>query len=508
VWHPGRLPVMGKTDATAGRVVVRLQDQPITHHPRGWGGVLWPRHAFLPRAARPAHPIDPAPHPDFMTGVTGSQDSHTKVAIFGAGLSGMSAAFHLRRAGVGCRIFERLPHPGGHVVTVAEDGYRFDRTGHLLHVQDQDIRELALDWIGADHRWVDRRSVVWSHGRYTRYPFQANAYGLPPEVAKACVLGFIEAHGRDPGPLHDFEQFCMAKFGKGISDHFMIPYNTRLWGVEPNQISADWCQRFVPIPTVEDVIAGAVGVTDRELGYNTRFVYPTQGIGRLSEGLAAAVGDIELGRSVRRIDTSRKLLHFDDERVSYDVLINTMPLPRFIDLCVDAAPAVTEAASQLRCTHLYYLDVALRSPCQTPYHWIYVPESRYPFYRVGCYSHFSAAMAPPGKACLYVELVDRQEPELATLLPDLARGLVDMGVIAHPEAIAFARVRKLDHAFVIFDHAYEASLAVVKRFLSERQITTTGRYGGWNYSAMSDAIGFGCAAATGAAAMLDDGGQG
>ena len=443
-----------------------------------------------------------------MTGATASQHSHTPVAIVGAGLSGMSAAFHLRRAGLACRIFERLSHPGGHVVTIEERGYRFDRTGHLLHLADDGIAELCLDWIGADHRWIDRRSVVWSHGRYTRYPYQANAHGLPPQIAKACVMGFIEALGRDHGKLRDFEQFCLAKFGKGISEHFMIPYNTRLWGVAPKEISADWCQRFVPIPTLEEVIAGAVGVTDRELGYNTRFVYPTQGIGRLSDGLAEAVGDIELGRSVRRIDTGRQQLHFDDEQVSYDVLINTTPLPSFIGLWCDAPQAVIQAASRLRCTHLYYLDVALRSPCQKPYHWIYVPESRYPFYRVGCYSHFSSAMAPPGKACLYVELVDRREPDPKALLPEVARGLVEMGLIAQPEAIVFARVRRLDHAFVIFDHAYDASLAVVNDVLPGRKIITTGRYGGWNYSAMSDAIGFGRDAAARAAALLEEEGRG
>ena len=40
-----------------------------------------------------------------------------------------------------------------------------------------------------------------------------------------------------------------------------------------------------------------------------------------------------------------------------------------------------------------YLDVALSEPCGKPLHWVYVPEAKYPFYRVGCYSHFSPAMA-------------------------------------------------------------------------------------------------------------------
>ena len=41
-------------------------------------------------------------------------------------------------------------------------------------------------------------------------------------------------------------------------------------------------------------------LNDRELGYNTRFVYPRLGIGALSSGLARAVPQIELGRALRK----------------------------------------------------------------------------------------------------------------------------------------------------------------------------------------------------------------
>ena len=39
---------------------------------------------------------------------------------------------------------------------------------------------LALSWIGDDWLEVERRSMIWSNGTYTRYPFQANTFGLPP----------------------------------------------------------------------------------------------------------------------------------------------------------------------------------------------------------------------------------------------------------------------------------------------------------------------------------------
>ena len=430
------------------------------------------------------------------------------VVILGAGLTGMSAGFHLGRAGVPYRIFERLSEPGGHAITTVDSGYRFDRTGHLLHLRDPATRELVLGWIGERYLEVSRRSMVWSNGAYTRFPFQANTFGLPPQVAYECLSGFIAAHfAKDVPAPTNFEEFCLAHFGEGISRHFMIPYNTRLWGVAPSEITAAWCSRFVPLPKLEDVLAGAVGLNDRELGYNVRFIYPSLGIGELSKGLARAVAEtaprgIELGRVPRAIDWRRRTLQLDDEEIAYDVLVSTAPLSALIEQLIDPPEPVRAAALRLRCTHLHYLDVALNGPCGQDLHWAYVPEAKYPFYRVGCYSNFSAAMAPPGKAGLYVELADRAEPDLPSLLPRVADALVEMGIIDHPHAIRFARVRRIDHAYVVFDHHYFEALEVIRPFLEAQRILSRGRYGGWNYSSMEDAIHFGRDAASAAAGLL------
>jgi protoporphyrinogen oxidase len=429
--------------------------------------------------------------------------NHTPVAVIGAGLSGMSAALSLGERGIEARVFEKLDRVGGHAITVEDSGYRFDRTGHLLHLRDAEMREKVLRFIGDDHFEVQRRSVIWSNGVYTRYPFQANTFGLPPEVAHECLMGFIEAHfAPDKPEPQNFEEFCQVHFGPGISKHFMIPYNSRLWGVHPREITSAWCSRFVPLPKLSDVVAGAVGVNDRELGYNTNFVYPRLGIGELPRAMHRELGAIELQRAPKRVDFRKRRLFFDDETVEYGALISTAPLPVLCSLLEDAPPAVTEAAKKLRCTHLWYLDVALDRPAGKDVHWIYVPEEKYPFYRVGCYSHFSPAMAPPGKANLYVELADRAEPDLDTLMPRVAAGLVEMGIIDQPGEIAFSRLRRIDYAYVIFDHDYFPALEVIQRFLAEAGIVTAGRYGLWNYSSMEDALVFGRDAARAAEDLL------
>jgi protoporphyrinogen oxidase len=124
-----------------------------------------------------------------------------------------------------------------------------------------------------------------------------------------------------------------------------------------------------------------------------------------------------------------------------------------------------------------------------------VPEPKYPFYRVGCYTEFSPALAPPGTASLYVELAGREasnsEQALASVLP----GLLEMGAVRSAADIAFARLRRLDYAYVIYDREYEAALGVIRPFLESLHIVSTGRYGGWNYSSMEDALRFGADAA-------------
>ncbi|HEY6728611.1 MAG TPA: NAD(P)-binding protein [Polyangiaceae bacterium] len=415
--------------------------------------------------------------------------SNVPVAILGAGLTGLSAALACQRAGIHYRLFERDGEPGGLARTSEEAGYRFDRTGHLLHLGNPALRDEVLGWLGNEFSVIQRRSKIWSHGVYTDYPFQANTFGLPAEVAYDCVLGFVEAAARQhrAAPAN-FEEYCLRHFGAGISRHFMLPYNSRLWGVPAREITTAWCERFVPRPTLEDVIAGAVGKPRRALGYNQEFVYPRHGIGRLTSALAAQLTALEPNTAPLRVELAKKQLVFAQGNVAYDRLVSSIPLKQLLGLCGPLPDEVARATRALRCTHLYYLDIAIRTPARQDWHWVYVPEARYPFYRVGCYSNFSECMAPPRSASLYVELADRSAPDLDVLLPRVFEGLIELAAIERPEDVAFARLRRIDHAYVIFDDQHQRATELCHEFLAEHGVTSAGRYGQWTYSSMEDAL--------------------
>lgn len=426
----------------------------------------------------------------------------TKIAILGAGLAGLSTSYFLRRAGVPHRLLERDARPGGHATTTDEAGYRFDRTGHLLHLRDPDLLALVTEWLGPGRMLeIDRKSVVLSHGTTTRYPFQANVHGLPAEVAYACVRDFVNARlESEPREIRTFEDFCLRHFGAAISHAFMIPYNEKLWGVHPREITASWCDRFVPLPSVDDVLRGAFGVAPPELGYNTRFRYPRLGIGELANALSQRAGPVETGCVPTTIDLEARRIELSTgETMEYQALVSTLPLDAFLRTCTSLPEAVRSAGRALRSTHLHYLDLALNTPSEVGWHWAYVPEARFCFYRVGVYSNLSPSMAPTGKASLYVELATRETPELSVILPRVAAELTELGVIRAPEAIRFARLRRLDPAYVVFDAARAPALEVIEPYLRDRGVLFAGRYGKWTYASMEEALSDGRAAAAEAA---------
>src|SRR5262249_22449734 len=153
----------------------------------------------------PGLPYGPAPRmPEAPTAKA------VPVAVLGAGLTGLSAALELTRRNIPHRVFERLAWPGGHAITTLDEGLRFDRTRRPLHLRDAALRAEVLAWLGGDCREIARKSVIWSNGVYTRYPFQANTFGLPPAVANECVLGFVQAHfAKHEQAPENFEEFCL-----------------------------------------------------------------------------------------------------------------------------------------------------------------------------------------------------------------------------------------------------------------------------------------------------------
>src|SRR5262249_4010999 len=148
------------------------------------------------------------------------------------------------------------------------------------------------------------------HNAYTRYPYQANLYGLPKKVIEECLKGLIEAQLGEGGggpSLESLKSWVLRTFGRGFAKHFFFPYNEKLWTVSPDTLTAEWVAPFVPKPSIQEVINGAFSDQTKKYGYNATFYYPKEGgIQALAFAFARDLSNIRLNTAVSSIDLSRK----------------------------------------------------------------------------------------------------------------------------------------------------------------------------------------------------------
>ncbi|MEO5954656.1 MAG: FAD-dependent oxidoreductase [Nitrospiraceae bacterium] len=424
------------------------------------------------------------------------------ILIVGAGLSGLSTAYHL--SGVPYRLYEREQEVGGLCRSYKKDGFTFDYTGHLLHFRQAEIKALVEKLLAGKLQKHARQSFIYSHRTYTEYPFQVNTFGLPLEVVRECLMGFIATltnHRAGPPPQdRSFKEWILDNLGEGMARHFMVPFNEKLWQVSLDELTSDWVSWLVPKPELKDVINGALGIKDKAFGYNPSFLYPaTDGIKVLPESFLPGIDGVTYGAELVEVDTKLRRAIFRDHTSGgtreerYESLVSTIPIPELVRRCLDFPASLKEAAQALRWVSVYNINIGIGRERVSDKHWIYFPEVEYPFYRAGFPMNFSPSLGRPGCSSMYVEMSHKPTEHQSSeqLIGQVRSGLEQAGILRQDDELVVSDVKDLHYAYVYFDHHRAKAVPAILAELERRGIYSVGRYGRWEHTSMEDAIGQG-----------------
>ncbi len=418
-----------------------------------------------------------------------------RIVIIGAGLTGISAAYHLeKKQFFDYELLEKEETYGGLCRSVTQDGFTFDYTGHLLHASDDYFYTLIKDLVGLEQlNTIQRRSFIYSQNRHTHYPFQINLHGLPPETIVECITGYLN---RPPitAPI-TFRDWVLTTFGSGFAKYFFFPYQQKIFAHKVNHITAQWTQRFVPSTSLEQILYGALSSPSDEqtIGYNARFLYPKHGgiLSWVKQLANQLINPIRTTRNVTDVNMNSKTVTFSDgHREPYDVLISTMPLDHLLTVLHEKASThFAPARSKLLCNQIVNFNIGINRPELSEKHWVYFPEKEYPFYRIGFWHNFSKQMTPPGCSSLYGEFAfkNRSKRWINHTLKQSMAMIKKLYGISNTDLLT-EKIISIPHAYVTYDQWREQHLPKLLARLEKHDIYSVGRYGAWKYASMQEAV--------------------
>ena len=416
-----------------------------------------------------------------------------KTLIVGAGMTGLAAGL-----ASGLPVLEAADGPGGICSSYymgenddaprpagapVDDAYRFEiGGGHWIFGGDPAVLHFLESQVNM-RRYARRSSVYFPDtDQYVPYPIQNNLRFLGAETASRA----LEEMARPLGHVSTMEEWLSASFGPTLTERFFGPFH--------DLYTAGLHRRIAPQDPYKSPVDLGMALRGAfsdapAVGYNTTFLYPENGLDELARRMAGGCR-VEYGCAVSGFDVARReVLLADGSRRPFRQVLSTLPLNRALEM---AGLSVAAAADPH--TAVLVLNIGARRGAACPDdHWLYIPQSRSGFHRVGFYSNVDDGFLPAGdsnRVSIYVERayagnpaapdaaeLDRYGREVVAELSDW--GFIDGAEVVHPTWIDVAYTWSWPGS----TWQREALAA-----LAEAGIHQVGRYGRWIFQGIADSI--------------------
>jgi len=239
------------------------------------------------------------------------------VAIIGAGITGLTAAFYLKRRGVPFTVYEAGGRVGGVIQSMRRDGWLAEFGPNTLLETSPKIGQLVRD-AGLQSRRLDPDPAA--EARYVvRYRRPIAMPGSPPAFfttelfslkAKLAVLREPFVPRRRDGPEESIAQFVVRRFNQEFLDHAIDALVAGIYAGDPHRLSLP--HAFPKLKALEDkygsLIKGQIfGARDRQKSGEVakdrapKFSFD-EGLQVLPDTLAAPLGEaVKLNTAATRL---------------------------------------------------------------------------------------------------------------------------------------------------------------------------------------------------------------
>ena len=170
------------------------------------------------------------------------ENKNLNIAIVGAGLTGLTTAYYLKKAGIDVQVFEKADRAGGVINTHHENGFTFEsgpNTGVLGQPEATELLEnlkgdceIEIADVAAKARWI------WKAGKWEALPSGLVGGIKTPLFTFADKLRLLGEPFRKKGtnPNETLRDLVLRRMGQSFLDYAVDPFILGIYSGDPAKI--------------------------------------------------------------------------------------------------------------------------------------------------------------------------------------------------------------------------------------------------------------------------------
>lgn len=313
-----------------------------------------------------------------------------KFVILSAGPSGLTIAHALLDRGCTPEdivVVERQGIAGGLCRSETVDGAPLDiGGGHFLDMRRKEVLDFVFRFMPREE-WnlYDRVSKIRIRGMEVDHPLEANLWQFPSEIQADYLESIAQAGCIRGEPMPEsFAAWIRWKLGERIAQEYMLPYNRKIWSMDPDELGTYWLYKLPNVSFRETLLSCLEGKPMGALPAHGTFLYPKKfGYGEVWRRMGEALGDSLVTQCpVEHVDLTTRTVN---GRWQTDTIISTIPWTLWRGYCELPKDIGTAIASLKNAP----IDVDYHAQTlDSPSHWTYEPDEAVPYHRLLLRSNF------------------------------------------------------------------------------------------------------------------------
>jgi len=327
----------------------------------------------------------------------------SRVAVVGAGYSGLAAGYELARHDLPCAVFESAPVAGGLASCFRLGHTWLEKYYHHWFTHDHDVLTLIGE-LGLDRHLIRRETTTGSFyaNRVYRLSSPLDVLRLKPlTMVDRLRLGRMVLRARSIDDYRSLEgrtarQWITDLSSKAVYDVVWRPLFEGKFGRYADRVSAVWF--WSKLRTRGE---------SRSRRQREELLYLDGGLHRLTRALCTAItdagGDLRLNcpvLKVRRTGGAWQVVTRDGSE-SFDHVVLTTPLPISLDLLDDLPEDCRRRAEAIPYLGVTALVLVMHRRL-SPAYWLNVNDPTYPFVGVIEHTNFQSPEAYGGRHIVYL----------------------------------------------------------------------------------------------------------